>query len=135
MISNQKRITTTINGTFDTSLSANLSDISLPEFVNGGTVDRVEARLFDSPTCQYDIIFGRDFLQKTNMKFCFKQNIVDWMGASITMKPVTHYNMLSKLEDIGFQPEDPLFVSYINLILDQEDNDLFEEENMLLEWN
>ena len=31
-ISKTKRITTTINGSFDTSLSVNLSDISLPEF-------------------------------------------------------------------------------------------------------
>ena len=50
-------------------------------------------------------------------------------------KPVTHYNILSKLVDIAFQPEDSLFVSYISLILDQEDDDLFEEENMLLERN
>ena len=119
MISKEKKITTTINGTFDTSLSVNLSDISLPEFVNGRTVDGVEARLFDSETCRYDIIFGRDFLRKAKMKFCFKRNIVEWMGASITMKPVTHYNMLTEVEDMGFQPEDSLFISYINLILYQ----------------
>ena len=35
MISKEKKITTTINGTFNTSLSANLSNISLPGFVNG----------------------------------------------------------------------------------------------------
>ena len=97
---------------------ANLSDVSLPEFVNGRTVDGVEARLFDSHTCHYDITFGYDFLWKTNMKFCFKRNIVDWMGASITMKPVTHYNMLTEVEDMGFQPEDSLCISYINMILD-----------------
>ena len=135
MISKEKKITTTINGTFDTSLSVNLSDISLPEFFSGRTVDSVEARLFDSETCRYDIIFGRDFLQKTNMKFCFKRNLVKWIGASITMKPVTHYNMLSEVEDMGFQPEDSLFISYINLILDQEEEDLFEDKNMLLERN
>ena len=50
-ISKTKRITTTINGSFDTSLSVNLSDISLLEFVNGRMVDGVKARLFDSPTC------------------------------------------------------------------------------------
>ena len=135
MISKEKKITTTINGTFDTSLSVNLSDISLPEFVNGRTVDGVEARLFDSHTCRYDIIFGRDFLRKTRMKFCFNRNRVEWMGASITMKPVTHYNMLTEATDMGFQPEDSLFISYINLILDQEEDQLFEDENMLLERN
>ena len=33
-------------------------------FIIGRTVDGVEARLFDSPTCQYDIIFEHDFLKK-----------------------------------------------------------------------
>ena len=133
MISKEKKITTTINGTFDTSLSVNLSDISFPEFVNGQTVDGVEARLFDSHTCRYDIIFGRDSLQKTRMKFCFKRNRVEWMGASITMKPVTHYNMLTEATALRFQPEDSLFILYINLILDQEEDQFFEDENMLLE--
>ena len=71
IISKHKKITTTINGTFDTSLSANLPNISLPEFVNGQTVDGVEARLFDSRKCQYDIIFGHDFLQKKQYKSLF----------------------------------------------------------------
>ena len=85
MISNQKITTTTINGTFDTSLSANLSNTSLPKFVNGQTVDRVKARLFDSPPCRYDIIFGRNFIRKAKVKFCFQHNIVHWMGACITI--------------------------------------------------
>ena len=94
-----------MNGSSNTSLLVNLWDISLPEIVNGRTVDRVEARLFDSPTCRYDIILGGDFLQKTNMKFYFSQTIVDWMVASITIEPVTHYNMLADVKDIGLQPE------------------------------
>ena len=49
--SNEKRITTTINGSFDMSHSINLTDISLSEFVNGRTIDGINARLFDSPTC------------------------------------------------------------------------------------
>ena len=64
MISKEKKITTTINVTFDTSLSVNLSDISLPEFVNGPTVDGVDARLFDNHTCRSDILFERDFFAK-----------------------------------------------------------------------
>ena len=56
------------------------------------------------------------------------------MGASMTMKPVTHYNMLADVEDIGFQ-QDSLFISYINLILGQEEDELFKDENMLLEQN
>ena len=122
MISNEKRITTTINGSFNTSQSIDVKDISLPEFVNGRTIDGINARLFDSPTCRYDIIFGRDFLRKTNMKFCFARNIVDWMGASITMKPVNHYNMLADAEDVGLQPHTGKKTSLAGLILAQIDH-------------
>ena len=57
------------------------------------------------------------------------------MGSPIAMKPVTHYNMLVNVEDMRFQPENALFILYINLILDQEENELFEDENILLKWN
>ena len=50
------------------------------------------------------------------------------------MKPVDHYNMLAEAYDVGYQPEDALFVQYLNLILDQEDK-MLEDESMLLERN
>ena len=134
-ISKQKQIKTTINGSLDKSLSVNLSDISLPEFVYGRMVDRVEARLFDSPTCWYDIvIFGRDFLRQTNMKlFLLVIQYIWWERLSITMKPVNHhYNMLAEACDVGYQPQDALFIQYLNLILDQEE-ELLDDKNMLLE--
>ena len=66
------------------------------------------------------------------MKFVFADNTIHWMGASITMKPVSHYNMLAKARDIGYQPQDALFIQYLNLILDQE-HELLDDKNMLLE--
>ena len=68
------------------------------------------------------------------MKFVFADNTIHWMGASITMKPVDQYNMLAEAHDVGYQPEDALFVQYLNLILDQEDK-ILEDESMLLERN
>ena len=49
-ISKQNRITTTANGSFDTSKSIALEHIQLPEFVNGRVVGGVEARLFNAPS-------------------------------------------------------------------------------------
>ena len=67
-VSECKTITTTANGDFDTSMVTSLQQIQLPEFINGRAVNGVSnARLFDSPNCQYDIIFGRDFLQKAGL--------------------------------------------------------------------
>ena len=83
----KKQMTTTANGTFDSSESIALEHITLPEFVNGRVVDGIsDALLFDSPNCQYDIIFGRDFLRKTEMKFNFDTMTVEWFGAKIEMK-------------------------------------------------
>ena len=47
-ISLENRITTTANGSFDTSKSVELKDIRLPEFVNGRVVGGVEARIFNT---------------------------------------------------------------------------------------
>ena len=72
MQSKRAVITTTANGRFDTSHSVCLKSITLLEFSNGRVVDGVkEARVFDSPHFRYNIIFGRDFLCSTKMRFCF----------------------------------------------------------------
>ena len=41
--------------------------------------------------------------------------------------------MLIEVKELGFQPNDSLFISYINLILDQEEDELLEDKNMLFE--
>ena len=74
-------------------------NIQLLEFVNDRVVGRVEARLFHSPECRYDIIFGRDFLWSANMKFCFHTNTINWLGVTLDMKPVDCY-MISNVIDI-----------------------------------
>ena len=103
-VSKQKRITTTANGSFDTSRSVAVEHIQLPEFVNGRVVGGVEARLFDAPSCRYDIIFGRDFLRLAKMQLNFHTNTVNWLGVELEMKPVDHY-MIDDVIDIGMQPK------------------------------
>ena len=79
-ISPEKRITTTANGSFNTSKSVELRNIQLLEFVNGRVVGGLEARLFHSPECRYDIIFGRDYLRSARIKICFTQRI-GWVSS------------------------------------------------------
>ena len=102
-ISTEKRITTIANGSFDTSKSVELRNIQLPEFVYGCVVGGVETRLFHSPECRYDVIFGRDFLRSAQMKFCFHAKTVDWLGIMLDIKPVNHY-MIDDVIDIELQP-------------------------------
>ena len=60
---------TTSNGSFDTPKSVELHNIQMSEFANIRVVGGVEVRLFYSPECRYDIMFGRDFLRPARMKF------------------------------------------------------------------
>ena len=101
-ISSDKRIATTETSPSDTSRSMELQNIQLPEFVNIRVVG-VEARLFHSPECRDGIIFGRDFLQASKMKFCFYTNTVNWLGVTLDTKQVDHY-MIDDAIVIGLQP-------------------------------
>ena len=87
------------NGSFDKSGSVELKNIQLPEFVNGIVVGGVEARLFHSSGCKYDIIFGQDFLWACQLKLCFHTNNVNWFGVKLDMKPVNHC-MIDNVIDI-----------------------------------
>ena len=123
----KKQMTTTANGMFDSSESISLEHITLPEFVNGRVVDGIQdARLFDSPNCKYDIIFGRDFLRKTEMKFNFDTMTVEWFGARIEMKETNYHQMMfgdNDMRDIGTQQGDGLFLYWLeqmNLMIEEE---------------
>ena len=50
-ISPERRITTTTNGSFDTSKSVELRNIQLSEFVNGRVVGGIDAKFFHAPEC------------------------------------------------------------------------------------
>ena len=132
----RKQMTTTANGMFDSSESVSLEHISLPEFVNGRVVDGIaQARLFDSENCRYDIIFGRDFLSRTQMKFCFDTMTVEWLGARITMKEANYHQTMfgdNDIRDVGTQPQDGLFLYWLdemNLMVQEEILDAELNEN------
>jgi len=74
IVSEVQQVTTTANGTFDTLRSVWLEVIRLPEFANNKCIKGVQAKIFDSPTCCYDVILGRDFLRAAGIKLCFSSN-------------------------------------------------------------
>ena len=68
----RKIVMMTAKGQFDTSLSVNMKSIVLPDFVNGRIVDLLtDAQVFDSQHYQYNIIFGKDFMQMAMFFFFF----------------------------------------------------------------
>ena len=90
IVSEKQQVTTTANGTVDTSRSVWLEEIRLPEFANNRCVKGVQAKIFDSPTCRYDVILGRDFLRAAGIKLCFSSNTMQWWDRIIDMKTVNH---------------------------------------------
>ena len=104
-ISLEKRIDTTVDGSFDMSRSVKLKNMQLPEFVNGGVLGGVEARMFHSLKCRYDIIFGFDFLRDAQIKCCFHTNsTANWLGVKLDRKLVDPYVINNASIDIEMQP-------------------------------
>ena len=77
-------------------------NIQLPEFVNGKVGGGREARFCHSPECRNNITFRRDFLQASQMKFCFHTNTVKWLGVKLDIKSVDRY-MIDDAIDNGLK--------------------------------
>jgi hypothetical protein len=113
--SERKQITTTASGSFDTSLSVTLKNVKLSEFSNGRRLDHISSRIFDSPTCQYDIILGRDFLRLAGISMSWQTNTITWIDRTVPMKTPHHYDNRM----------------YRNLEYDQNMDELYESKTIL----
>ena len=67
--------TTTTNGTFSTTSQVTLSKVTFLELGNH-CIDRLVADVFLSPTCRYNLIVGRDVLNKIGIRIDFHNHIV-----------------------------------------------------------
>ena len=106
-VAERKQLTTTASGTFDTSRTVHLTDIRLPEFSNGRRLEGMVCRLFNSPTCQYDIILGRDFLRYAGIECSYIENSITWLGRTIEMKHPHHYSRtIGNRIETKYQPTD-----------------------------
>jgi hypothetical protein len=63
-----------------------LNELVLPEFDKNRRIDGIAAYVFDEP-CAYDVIIGRDFLNKIPMIFDFSTGLMKWIDRTIPMKP------------------------------------------------
>ena len=83
---------TTVAGTFNANQTVNLRDGIFPEFDRHRRFDGVEATIFNSETCPYDIIIGRDLLHDLGFVLDFPNGHVRWMENFIFMKPRSHFH-------------------------------------------
>eukprot|EP00957_Ditylum_brightwellii_P155557 11841204-Ditylum_brightwellii.AAC.1 len=63
----------------------------LPEFDKTKKVDSITALVFDA-LYNYDIIMGRDFLNKAGLILDFQHGAIQWFYQEIAMKPFVQWN-------------------------------------------
>ena len=80
--------TTTTNGTFSSSESVMLSQVKFPELSNNNIGD-IKTDVFDSPTCRYDLIKGRDVLERMGIILDFNKHQMTWTNKIIPMRSTT----------------------------------------------
>ena len=71
--------TTTTNGVFASNAHVVLTEVKFPEFGNS-CIDTVTVDVFNSPTCRYDLIIGRDILKTMGATIDFQRQIIHWLG-------------------------------------------------------
>ena len=82
---------TTVAGTYNANKTTILRDGNLPEFDRHKRILGVTATVFDTPSCPYDIILGRDLLSDLGVIIDFANHHVKWMDKFIFMKPRSHF--------------------------------------------
>ena len=112
-ISTSPRRTTTTNGVFSTNSTITLDSVKFPEFGNH-CIPRITADMFDSLTCQYDVILGCDILKLMGVLIDFQTHTINWMGRTVPMK---------SRKEISHNAVDQCLDSYYNHLDDEADED------------
>ena len=93
------------------SESVIIREAKFPEFRNR-YIGSIKADVFDSPTCRYDIILGRDLLERLGLKMDFHNHRMTWGDRTIPMKST-----------VDFKPNQREVDQYLNLFTLQEHRD------------
>ena len=80
----------TAAGTFQTSDILPLHSLKFIEFSATQRIDRVDARIFDSPDCPYDVIIGRDLLVPLQFEISWRTRECTMGEKSVPMKSRSH---------------------------------------------
>ena len=80
----------TVAGILSSTRSVYLEDVTLPEFDKTKRINGTSAYVFNSP-CNYDMIVGRDILNKIGLSMCFDTKTMKWLESIIPMKTHTFW--------------------------------------------
>ena len=82
---------TKTQGTYSSRAFIHIDNISLPELINSRSIQGLNANIFNSSTCPYDIILGWDFLQQIGLKIDFLIDSIQWFNTILTMKNISEF--------------------------------------------
>ena len=80
----------TTAGTFNSDGHVILEDFRLPEFNRNRSVDEVKCSVLDNKTVKYDVILGRDFLNKVGIDVKSSTLTCEWFEDVIPFKPPSY---------------------------------------------
>ena len=75
----------TLSGSFQVKEMVRLRDRRLPKLYKNRCIDKQRALLFEG-SCQYGVILGSDFLEKTGINLLYKKKVTDWFGVTVPMR-------------------------------------------------
>ena len=64
-----------------------LSQLKFLEFSNNN-IGEIKADVFDSPTCRYDLLIGRDVIERMGIILDFNKHQMTWIDKIIPMKSI-----------------------------------------------
>ena len=84
-------VSTTTQGKHECNKTTFMEHIQLPGFVNGRSIEGLQANVFHSPSYPYDVILGTDFLQAIGMKFDCQHDVIQWLDVIVDMKRIIYF--------------------------------------------
>ena len=96
--------TTTMTGDHICHEAVVMTDLFLPEFVNGRKITNLSAQVFDSKNCPYDVFLGRTFMDSIGLDIQFSTGSIKWLDTIVDMKHISMYDHIKQdITDIGIQ--------------------------------
>ena len=109
----------TTAGTFNTDSWVSLNDVVLPEFDRNKHIPHHHALVFDG-NVRYDLILGRDFLNKIGIRLHHDTDEMEWLGTKVEMKSHTQMSNTHFLYSFMYEEyeEDDILDCFTAQILD-----------------
>jgi hypothetical protein len=82
----QSRMVNTLAGSYQSSAMVVMRNLRLPELDNNRSIDKQKTLIFESETCQYDVILAADFLTKTGIDVKYSLGTIQWFKNELPLQ-------------------------------------------------